>query len=73
MNEQRPDWAHERVVEVFSWRRLGVGPKRWDWRRLNRHNRQKVATSGSQGYTERNDAVEAALRENPGVTVLVVD
>lgn len=33
----------------------------WDWR-LHSGNGQIVATSGTQGYTERNDAIEALDR-----------
>lgn len=33
----------------------------WDWRLVEKMGRV-VATSGGQGYTERNDATEAAAR-----------
>jgi uncharacterized protein YegP (UPF0339 family) len=34
----------------------------WDWRLVNDENGQTVATSGGQGFTERNDAREAIDR-----------
>ena len=34
----------------------------WDWRLVNDENGQIVATSGGQGFTERNDAREAIER-----------
>lgn len=36
----------------------------WDWRILS-PNHEIVATSGGQGFTERNDAVEALARVRP--------
>jgi len=33
----------------------------WDWR-MKAGNGEIIATSGGQGFTERNDAVEAAER-----------
>jgi len=33
----------------------------WDWR-LRHENGQIVATSGGQGFTERNDAIEAIIK-----------
>ena len=42
-------------VEVYK-RQDGL----WDWR-LNAANGQIVATSGGQGYTERNDALAGWL------------
>ncbi|HEU4864621.1 MAG TPA: hypothetical protein VFT76_00110 [Actinomycetota bacterium] len=55
----------DRHVEVYR-RSDGL----WDWRRFA-GNDEIVATSGGQGYTERNDAVEAAERENEGLTITV--
>lgn len=34
----------------------------WDWRIVNDGNHEIEATSGGQGFTERNDAKEALLR-----------
>lgn len=42
----------------------------YDWH-LVAPNGQIVATSGSQGYTERNDAVEAAAREFPEYEITI--
>jgi len=39
----------------------------WDWRVRSVGNWQIVSTSGSQGFTERGDAREAAEREHPDV------
>lgn len=41
----------------------------YDWRKRAGNN-QTVATSGGQGFTERNDAQEAASREFPGLPVV---
>jgi uncharacterized protein YegP (UPF0339 family) len=54
----------ERYAEVYR-RNDGL----WEWRRIA-ENGAIVATSGGQGYTERNDAFEAAERENEGLTVV---
>lgn len=43
----------------------------WDWRR-QADNGEIVATSGGQGYTKKDDALEAAERENPGLDVKVL-
>ena len=51
--------AENRTVQVYQ-RPDGL----YDWRVLA-PNGQIVATSGGQGFTERNDAVEAATREFP--------
>ena len=48
-------------VEVFQ-REDG----RWAWR-TQAANGQIVATDGGQGFENRVDAVDAAIRENPGV------
>lgn len=42
-------------IVIYSWRRLGIGPKRWDFRVVS-SNGQPVGTSHRQGY---NDAAEA--------------
>jgi uncharacterized protein YegP (UPF0339 family) len=42
----------------------------YDWRLVNLRNRQVVATSGGQGFTERNDAREGVLRIRPDVKVV---
>jgi uncharacterized protein YegP (UPF0339 family) len=34
----------------------------WDWRLTNDGNHQIEATSGGQGFTERNDAAESIAR-----------
>jgi uncharacterized protein YegP (UPF0339 family) len=39
----------------------------WDWRVRAVGNHEIVATSGGQGFTERNDALDAALDEFPDV------
>jgi hypothetical protein len=41
----------------------------YDWRRVDGGNHKKVATSGGQGFTEANDAAEAALRLFPRMEV----
>lgn len=47
---------------------------RYDWR-MKAENNEIVATSGGQGYNERNDAAEALVRlvENMPVDIEVVE
>lgn len=40
---------------------------RFDWRVRAKGNHEIVATSGGQGFNEKNDALEAALDEFPDV------
>lgn len=47
---------HKPYVEVYK-----RADNLYDWR-MKAGNGEIVATSGGQGYTERNDAVEAWLR-----------
>lgn len=55
-------WAAERFVEVWE------AKDGWRWRRKMKRGRRIVAESG-EAYKRQNKAVEAAQRENPGLTV----
>ena len=44
----------------------------WDWRRIA-SNGQVVATSGGQGFSERNDAAEGAERVFPDEEVIFAE
>lgn len=48
-------------IVIYSWRRLGIGPKRWDFR-VVASNGQPVGTSHRQGYNDPDDAERMARR-----------
>lgn len=45
----------------------------FDWRIVNIGNHEIVATSGGQGFTERNDAAEAVGRVRPDLEPVAMD
>ena len=55
----------DRVVHVYH------AKDGWRWRRLVKANGKQVA-DGSEAYTRKDDAREAATDENPGVEVVVL-
>jgi uncharacterized protein YegP (UPF0339 family) len=50
--------VYKRTDELFEWQ-------------LVAENGEIVATSGNQGYSERNDAIEAAEREFPDYPISI--
>lgn len=58
-------------VEVY---RTAAG--KWDWRKLTQNENENVtATSGSQGYENKLDAIRMAKQENPELAdeILLID
>lgn len=55
----------EDYVEIYQ--RTRSKPPTYEWRRIDGSNGQVIATSGSQGYTERTFAIKMARRCNPGL------
>lgn len=43
---------------------------KWDWQRIA-ENGNIVATSGGQGYENKGDCLDMAVKENPGLMVTV--
>ena len=56
----------DRLVEVYA------AKDGWRWRRIVPANGNVVA-DGSEAYTRKDDARDAASMENPGVEVVVRD
>jgi hypothetical protein len=48
-----------RKLVIYAWRRLGVGPKRYDWKVIASNGRT-VATSHRQGYNDPGEAQRMA-------------
>lgn len=44
---------------IYGWRRLGVGPKKFDWT-LKADNGKPIASSHRQGYNDESEAERMA-------------